>query len=76
MKCGKCRIVFSNNTEISVQYLIILYFQEILTGLSQRGHKVVKLDAFQSVVVGVEAQEDGTILANNDFRKSGAVDGF
>ena len=50
--------------------------QEILTGLSQRGHKVVKLDAFQSVVVGVQAEEDGTLLANNDFRKSGAVDGF
>ena len=52
------------------------YFQEILAGLSERGHKVVKLDAFQSVVVGVEVLENGTILANNDFRKAGAVDGF
>ena len=52
------------------------YFEEILAGLSRRGHKVVKLDAFQSVVVGVELEQDGTISANNDFRKSGAVDGF
>ena len=52
------------------------YFEEILAGLSQRGHKVVKLDAFQSVVVGVQLEQDGTISANNDFRKSGAVDGF
>ena len=53
------------------------YFQEILAGLTLRGHKVVKLDAFQSVVVGVQVEEqDGTLLANNDFRKAGAVDGF
>ena len=37
---------------------------------------MVKLDAFQSVVVGVQLEQDGTISANNDFRKSGAVDGF
>ena len=54
---------------------LFLVFQEILAGLSLRGHKVVKLDAFQSVVVGVQV-EDGTLLANNDFRKAGAVDGF
>ena len=56
---------------------LFLVFQEILAGLSLRGHKVVKLDAFQSVVVGVQVEEeDGTLLANNDFRKAGAVDGF
>ena len=49
---------------------------KVLKGLVKRGHKVEKIDRFQSVVVGIERGDDGRIYANADFRKAGAVDGF
>jgi len=50
--------------------------QEVLKGLEKRGHKIEKIDKFQSVVVGVEKGDDGRVYANADFRKAGGVDGF
>ena len=50
-------------------------YQEIVAGLSERGHKAVLMNAFGSVVVGVQKEEE-MITANSDFRKSGAVAGF
>ena len=43
--------------------------------MSERGHKAVLMNAFGSVVVGVQKEEE-MITANSDFRKSGAVAGF
>ena len=52
-----------------------MMFQEIIVGLSERGHKTLPMDAFGSVVVGVQKEKE-RIMANSDFRKSGAVAGF
>ena len=53
-----------------------IFLKDILAGLVKRGHKIVKQDAFGSVVVGIQMDEEGDITANSDFRKSGSVDGF
>ena len=56
-------------------FLDIPVYQEIVAGLSERGHKAVLMDTFGSVVVGVQKEEE-RITATSDFRKSGAVAGF
>ena len=48
----------------------------MLKGLKERGHKIVKMDRFGSVVNGIERGDDGRVYANADFRKAGGVDGF
>jgi len=52
------------------------FSQEILNGLSSRGHMVNRLDSAGSTVSAITREKDGRVYANSDNRKAGGVAGF
>ncbi len=56
--------------------MILIFYQEILQGLTTRGHKVNELNGAGSVVSGITVENDGRVYANSDRRKAGGINGF
>ena len=54
----------------------MLFFQEVLDILKEKGHNLTQMDSFGSVVQGIVTLGEESITANSDYRKGGAPDGY
>ena len=50
--------------------------QAIENKLREMGHNITLMDSFGSVVQGIVATGKESIMANSDYRKAGAPDGY
>ncbi|GFT38497.1 glutathione hydrolase 1 proenzyme [Nephila pilipes] len=48
----------------------------LLVELSKKGHNLILGSGAVGIIIGIYRAKNGTLYANSDFRKGGAVDGF